>query len=66
MKNQEGIFIVGRGKFDPMQLTNKSKKTFELDSTEFEALIQLDVACSHWANAPEAIRWLFGLFDDND
>ena len=38
---------MGRGKFDPMQLTNKSKKTFELDSTEFEALIQLDVACSH-------------------
>ena len=58
---------MGRGKFDPMQLTNKSKKTFELDSTEFEALIQLDVACSHWANAPEAIRRLFWSFvDDHD
>lgn len=28
---------------------------------ESEELIQLDAACSHWANAPEVFRRLFGL-----
>ena len=28
MKNQEGVFIVGPGKFDSIRLTKKSKNTY--------------------------------------
>ena len=62
ISNQEDIFIVGQVKLFSIQLKKKSKETsFELDRIEFEELIQLDVACSHWANAPEEIRRLFEL-----
>ena len=53
-----------RGKFDSIQLTKNKSFLFErieLDWIEFEELIQLDVASSHWADAPEAILRLFGL-----
>ena len=51
MDDQEGIFNVERGRCDSIQLTKNANNTsFGLDLVEFEELIQLDMACSDWAN----------------
>lgn len=47
-------------------MTNKSQQASfgvktEQNQLEFEKLIQLDTAYSHWANVPEADHRLFGL-----
>ena len=58
MNTQQGTFIVGRGKFDSIQKKKKSMnrlhfrqvwRDFFFNWIEFEDMIQIEVACSHWA-----------------
>ena len=71
MNHHEGVCNLGGGggKLDSIDRTKKSRNisfgSNRSNGIGFEELIQLDMACSHGGNVPEAVRRLFGLFVDD-